>query len=217
MFFIVPLLTMLFIGIISIALILGLAVGIGWLLTLLLPFSLFEASLLALIASIVAGSFWLNTLNLPADLSLNRNDDEEAAYDGEYNYIAASRFYTSKAGKTWEAWLRFQLANSIYVGFQESPSQVAQTGEKQLQELSIRLADIAMPIIKAKTARSRKLSVSISAMKKQMAKIKQRPYDDKILQLAIMSINEELDYYYQDIMDVIRAKSWDAPCHLFEG
>jgi hypothetical protein len=162
------------------------------------------------------GTFWFNILNLPAEFNLKQYSDDDEFDDDEYNYIAAPRFYKSNAEKTWEAWIRFQLANSIYVEFQESPSPVAQTGEKQLQELAIRLTDIAIPIIKAKSPRSKKISVSLSAMKKQMTKINQRPYDDKILKLAIAAINEDLDYHYQDVMDVIRAKLWNTPCDLFD-
>ena len=44
--------------IISLALFIGLALGIGWLLTLFLPFSLFEATLLGMLAAVVTGLVW---------------------------------------------------------------------------------------------------------------------------------------------------------------
>ena len=51
------LLLVLLIVVVSLALVLGIAIGIGWVLTLILPFTLFEGSLLGIIASIIVGSF----------------------------------------------------------------------------------------------------------------------------------------------------------------
>ena len=210
------LLLILAIVIISLALVLGFAVGIGWLLTLILPFNLFEASLLGLIASVIVGTFWYNILNSSPEFGFGQNDDEdEDEYEDEYDTIPASRFYKTNANKTWEAWVRFQIANSIYVEFQDAPQPVAPMGEKQLQELAIRLADVTIPLLKAKTARAKQLRVTIAALKKQMNKMGQRPYDDNSLRLATMAINEDLDYHYEDIITVIRSKLWNTSCDLF--
>ena len=202
--------------IISLALVLGLAVGIGWLLTLFLPFTLFEASLLGLIASVIVGTFWYNILNVTPDFNLGRDDDDEDEYEDEYDYIPVTKFYKSNAEKTWEAWVRFQIANSIYVEFQDSPRPVAPMGEKQLQELAIRLANVTIPLLKAKSARTKQLKVTMAALKKQMTKMGQRPYDDNILRLAVTAINEDLEYNYEEVIDIIRAKLWNAPCDQFD-
>ncbi len=88
-------------------------------------------------------------------------------------------------------------------------------GEQQLQELAMTLADVAIALLKAKTARTKQLKVTLSTLKRQMTKMGQRPYDDDILRLAVSAINEDLDYHYDDIMDVIRSKRWEQPSDMF--
>ena len=205
------LLLILAVVIISLALVLGFAVGIGWLLTLFLPFSLFEASLLGLIASVIVGTFWYNFLQaVPIGLKQGEYDydEDEDEDDEEYDQIPTSRFYKTEADKTWEAWFRFQIANSIYIEFQDAEQPVAPMGEKQLQELAIRLADITIFLLKSKSPRAKQLEISVPALKRQMNQMGQRPYDDDILELAAEAINEELDYHYEDIIVVIRSKMW---------
>jgi hypothetical protein len=198
---------------ISLALSLGFAIGIGWLLALFFPFSLFEGSLLGLIASVIVGTFWYNFLqSVPTGFKQDDYDeDDEYDYDEDYEQIPASRFYKTEADKTWEAWFRFQIANGIYVEFQDSEQPVAPMGEKQLQELAIRLADITISLLKSKSPRAKQLKLSETALKREMHKMGQRPYDDDILELAVMAINEELDFHYEDIIMVIRSKMWDEP------
>jgi hypothetical protein len=200
---------------ISLALVLGFAMGIGWLLTLFLPFNLFEASLLGLIASVIVGTFWYNFLqSVPVGLGQDGDydyDEDEYDYDEDYEQIPPSRFYKTESDRTWEAWFRFQIANGIYVEFQDSEQPVAPMGEKQLQELAIRLADMTISLLKTKSSRAKQLKVTVAALKRQMNKMGQRPYDDDILELAAMAINDELDFHYEDIMMAIRSKMWNKP------
>lgn len=208
------LLLVLLIILVSMALVLGFAIGIGFLLTLFLPFDLFQASLLALVAGIIAIVFWRNLLRtlLPfGGLEGAEFDEDEIAYDDDYDRIPGSRFYDKETDKTWEAWLRYHFANSIYIEFQDSPQPIAPMGKKQLQELAIRLADLAISFLKAKNARAKKLNVTMAALRQQMNKMGQRPYDDEILRLATIAINEELDYHYEDVLMVIRSRLWAKP------
>jgi hypothetical protein len=203
---------------ISLALVLGFAIGIGWLLTLFLPFNLFEASLLGLIASVIVGTFWYNFLQFaPVGLRQGEDyDEDEYGYDEGYEQIPPSRFYKTEADKTWEAWFRFQIANGVYVEFQEAEQPVAPMGEKQLQELAIRLADMTIALLKSKSPRAKQLKLTVAALKQQMNKMGQRPYDDNILELAAMAINEELDFHYEDIIMVIRSKLWNKPYDMYD-
>jgi len=196
-------------------LVLGFAIGVGWLMTLFLPFSLFEASLLALIASIVVGSSWYyllgSLLGLRGEVS-----DEDYYEEDDFDQIPPDRFYRSHTDKTWEAWLRHHLANSIYYEFQESPQPVAPMGKKQIQELAIRLADLSVDILKSKSVRAKRLNISATTLKKQMTKIGQRPYDDDILGLAAIAINSEVSYHYEELLRVIHTKLWKHPYDGFE-
>jgi hypothetical protein len=199
------------------ALALGFAIGVGWLMTLFLPFSLFEASLLALITSIVVGSLWYYLIGSVLGLRHQTDfDDLEDDFEQDVDQIPTHRFYQSNTDKTWEAWLRQHLANSIYYEFQESPQPVAPMGKKQIQELAIRLADISIEILKTKTGQAKRLNISATALKKQMGKIGQRPYDDDILGLAALAINSELTYHYEELLRVVKAKLWKLPYDSFE-
>ncbi len=204
--------------IVGLALVLGISMGLGWLLTLFLPFTLFEASLLAMGACVVVGAFWYNVVRSLSDFALGPSsyppyEDEE---DLGYDEIPASQFYKSKSGKTWEAWFRYQIANDIYMEFQDAPNRVAPMGQKQLQALAIRLSDLAVSMLKAKTARTKQLRITKNALRQQMKKVGQQPYDDDILSLALTGINENVDYYYEELIKVIQDKAWDKSTDMFE-
>lgn len=203
--------------IVGLALVLGISTGLGWLLTLFLPFTLFEASLLAMGACVVVGAFWYNVVRslsdfAPGSYSYPPHEDEDFGYDE----IPASQFYKTKSGKTWEAWFRYQIANDIYMEFQDAPNRVAPMGQKQLQALAIRLSELAVSMLKAKTARTKQLRVTKNALRQQMKKIGQQPYDDDILSLALAGINENVDYYYEELIEVIQDKAWEKPTDMFE-
>ncbi len=218
--FIGLILLILIIAVVSISLVLGFAIGVGWIITLILPFTLFEASLLALITSIVVGTFWNNILNPSSRFGFNPFDDDEEEdeyeYEEDFKHIPTTRFYNTPTDKTWDAWLNHQLADAIYIEFQETPHAAGLTNDTQQQELAIRLAEIAMSILKAKNSRAKQLTVSMSALKKQMTKRGQRPYDDDILRVATTAINADLDYYYDELIPIVHAKRWQSPCDIFD-
>ncbi len=197
------------------AVVLAWALGVGWVLTLFLPFSLFEGALLGLIsAGMVA--FALHRI-LSSEISPFSDYEDE---DGElfdildgYEVIPENRFYKNNAGKTWEAWVKHEIANGIYEEMQDSDVSFGSMGKRQLQELAIRLADIGVAVLKTK-AKNRTLRVTVSNLRSQMKKINQRPYDNDILELAADAINNELEY--EEITDVVRGKLWKQPCDMFD-
>jgi hypothetical protein len=208
-------LLVLLVALVSMALVLGFAMGIGWIMTRFLPLDLFQASLLALLTAVIVGTFWYNFLGaMPGFGSTSADNDEEFDEEDDYNRISSSRFFKNDAERTWETWLRYHLANGVYMEFQDSPQPVAPMGDKQQQELAIRLADLSIALLKSKSPRGRRVNVNMTDLKRQMDKMGQRHYDDNILQLAIMALNEELVYHTDEILDVIRLKLWNAP---FEG
>ena len=207
------LLLVIVVGTLSLTLTLGVGIGVGWVLTLFLPFSLFEASLLGLIASVIVGAFWYNILSTMPSFGSDEFDEfEDEEY---YDPIPVSRFFKSETDKTWEAWVRYQLANDIYAEFQEQSHPIVSKGEKQAQELAIRLADVVIPLLKTKSPKVKRLNVNLATVKRQMNKMGQRPYDDDLLHPAIMAVNWNLDYNYENVMRINREKLWNAPCDLF--
>lgn len=187
--------------------------GVARVLRWLYPLTFFEAMLLGAVLSactvyvvlgVIRFFFPIDSLRFP---SINSAEEDSTAAK-EYKRIASTRFYKSAAVRTWEAWLCEEIANDIYVEFQDEPRTVSNMNESQVQELAVRLSELALTILKRKTARARDLTMNVGALKRELQRMGQRAYDDKILHLAATAINLNLDYYAEDIHDVIRTQSW---------
>ncbi len=205
-----PAILMIVLLVISFALIFGVALGVGWILTRFLPFSLFEATLLGMIAAMVTWNFWRNILS---PVETFGSDEEEP--ESDLDEIPPSRFYKTDADRTWQNWFRYTLANTAYEDFLDSPGRIGQMNERQLQELSIRLTDAAIAALKVKSPRTRWLRLSKGALKNEMTKMGQQPYDDDILDTAVGAINDELSSLQEELREVIRGKLWNEPVDMF--
>lgn len=200
----------------SFVFILGGTLGLGWLLTLFLPFSLFEATLLSLFATVIVATIWRPLIRLFADMdfdNLQKNilKKKQAKSDtSEADRIPATKFYQKEEDQNWENWLRYEFANDIYAEFQDAPQRVTPMNKSQLQSLAIRLADVSLAILKAKTTRAKNLNINRATLKQQFAEMGQQPYDDDILDMATTAINDNIDYYYDDLLEVIQQKNWEA-------
>ncbi|MBC8262638.1 MAG: hypothetical protein H8E47_00750 [Anaerolineales bacterium] len=215
MWTILPIVVMVVLLIISFALVFGIALGVGWILTLFLPFSLFEATLLGMIAAMVTWNVWRNIFSPIEPFGSNDyNDYEEEPELEDFDEIPPSRFYKTDADRTWENWFRYMIANTTYDDFLDSGG-FAQMNDRQLQELSIRLADAAIAALKAKSPRTKRPRVSKEMLKHEMTKMGQKPYDDDILDTAISAISDELDSLQEELRDVIRGKLWNEPVDVF--
>jgi len=202
----------------SLVVVLALSLLVGWILSYFLAFTLFEGTLLGLIALGIVGMVWYNILISSPDTPMKEFYDDETDELDEiegYDEIPAQRFYKNQADQTWEAWFRYQIANSIYTQFQDSPRPVGQMGDKQLQELAVRLADLATNLCKREPVNTKTVQVTVAAFKKEMNKIGQRPYDDDILSLAVTAVNDELQYD-EDMHEVIRSHLWAQASDMFE-
>jgi hypothetical protein len=194
--------------IVSLALFIGLSLGIGWLLTLFLPFSLFEATLLGMLAAVVTGLVWVSIFR---SLSVSEFLEDES----EPDEIPESRFWGSPVDRTWTNWFRYVLANSVYEDLLESSSAITAMEEKQLQDLSIRLADTALDGLKAKSPRAKRLRVSKGMLKQQLIKMPQQPYDDDILDAAVAAMNASLRLLEEPLRQAIRERLWNEPKAVF--
>ncbi len=199
--------------VISFALVIGVALGVGWILTLILPFSLFEATLLAMIAALIIWIIWRNVLRSAATFDFYEDEEEET--EPELDEIPISRFCGTDADRTWENWFRYLIANTIYEDLLDSPGWIGQMNEEYLQELSIRLTDAAIATLKRKSPRTKRLRVTKGMLKHEMTKMGQQPYDDDILDTAVSAINVELVSSQEELREVIRGKLWDEPADVF--
>ncbi len=187
--------------------------ALGWLLRLVFPLTLFESAILA--TALAALAFYTVTgllkAFLPTDISSFKDfskDDQEDFAQVDYKSIATNRFYKNESERTWEAWLRREIANDVYLRFQEDRDIVRNMNEGQQQELAIRLAEVGVSLLKRKTSRSHDLNVNLNMLKREMTRMGQRAYDDDILVEAVEAINLNTDYYDEFLTTVIHEQSW---------
>lgn len=201
------------------------------LLMLLFPFSLYEAMLLStFFTSFGAYVVWrfsglTDTLTEAQEEAgrvsrrmgqgprTDREHVEELLASGDferegYKFIPTERFYGADSKRTWEKWLTKEIANDIYAEFQSKPSIVPNSNDTQLQELAIRLAEFGISILKRKTTRARKLTITKSQLVREIEKSGQRAYDDMIIRLAVSAQNMNIDYYYDALIEVVHKKRW---------
>jgi hypothetical protein len=190
---------------VGLAVVLGASLGIGWVLSRIVSFTLFEGTFVAMLALVITGAVWRSLIGSLPDLPTDSYDYTEG--EDDYGPIPVSRFVEADAERTWRKMLAYEIANDIYVECQEGSTRAASMDDKQLQELSVRLADIAVAVLES--ARGRRLRVTKAKLKRQMNKMGQRPYDDDILDLAVRAINSNVDFYYDGLVEVIRDGLWD--------
>jgi len=200
------------------ALISAIGLGLGRVISWLIPtFSYFEATLLGTLFALI--TFYilraLRRLFIPAELlqksSVDRWDGQEYERPDEYQTIPLERFYQNAKERTWEIWLQAEFANDIYAEFQDAPRAVANLNHTQLQELSIRLAQAGVNVIKQKTGRARHLSSTLNDLRREINSMGQRAYDEDILRMALSAINMNLNFFEVPLREVIRSKQWDQP------
>jgi hypothetical protein len=199
----------LLVSLLGIIAILAWSIGLGWVLSHIVPFSLFEGSLMVMAATVIVAY----TISRVADMPLHSEDeDEDEDFDTDemgdaLGYkISSSRFYESEETKTWEAYFRYGLANNINLEFERSPRATGRMSDTQVQELSIRLADAIVGLLKRRSARKR-LVVTVAELKKHMESLGQKPYDDDILMLATQAANIGLSMPIH--ASIVRDKLWD--------
>jgi len=212
----------LFIGLIAIilvavlvAIILALGIGVGWLLTLILPFTLFEGSILGVIAVSIAGAIaWRLFRSGP---SFSDDDFEDDDFDlGDLDdlpidIIHPSRFVEDEEDRTWENWFQYLFANDIYRNLMMFGEQVTHMNDMQKQELAIRLSDVIVAILRAKPPSTKRIRITQEQVKRKLIKMGMRPYDDDIIELALDAVDDNLDIFEEQLIQIIRTRSWDAP------
>jgi hypothetical protein len=140
--------------------------------------------------------------------------DEEEEEEQSYQTIAKSRFYQQEQERTWESWLREELANDIYIEFQDAPDTVDTLSDPQTQEMAIRLADAAINILKRRTSRARRLAVTLADFQRELQRIGQRAYNDEMLNMVLLATNMNLHYYANILKNVIYNRRWNEPATL---
>jgi hypothetical protein len=184
------------------AAVIGVSVGLGWILTLILPFSLFEATLLSLLAGAVTGVLVNQAFRAPSGYE---PEDVDSAVDG----IPPTLFYESEEDKTWENFFRYTFAEGIYVDLLTSPRWAGSMSVQHLQELSVQLADAAVAVLKKKSPRAERMRIGYAVLKMELDEPGRPSYDEDLLDLAVLSVNLELSYLADVLETVIKDRLWD--------
>ncbi len=125
--------------------------------------------------------------------------------------IPPSRFVADDEVRTWRHWFLYLFANDIYSELAMDDEHVAHMNDMQTQELAIRLADVIVTILESKPPSTRRLRITLEQVKKKMIKMGLRPYDDDILDAALEAIEVDMDDYDNQIIEIIRTRSWNQP------
>jgi len=200
--------------VLGVAIIGAIALGLSALLRWVVPdFSLFEATLLSTLFGFLAayGLRFVIRIFLPEELFTEEKQATwmEKSLNESFGYqnIPPEQFYQTRADRTWEAWLQFVLANDIYTEIQAAHEDGAKHDPAREQELATQLADAGLKIIKRKTGRARRLSITRKELQRELAHSNQRVEVD-VQQMALAALNMNLNFYGEPLRDVIRNKRW---------
>lgn len=198
----------------TLALVIGVSLGIGWVLTLFLPVSLFEGALLGMIAAAITGRLWYSlwrssTRFQKAEIKEEEEEWKEGEWEEEIDEMPESQFWRTREERTWENWFRYTLANAIYEELLEAPHWLEALEEGQQHALAIRLADAALEGLKAQAYTGKRLKVSRGMLRQKMARRGDQTYPDGLLNLAVRAINMESEYLEEDLREVARGRLWD--------
>ncbi|MSS73109.1 MAG: hypothetical protein EXS64_16700 [Candidatus Latescibacteria bacterium] len=191
---------------ISFALVVGIFLGIGWALTRILPFSLFEGTAVGMVAALATWMIWrriFEGLSNSMQAQEVEEDDEE-----DESEIPESQFWKTRAERTWENWFRYVFANAIYDELDDSWDGAEDMDERTLREQAIRLADAAVEGLKGKPVYTRRVRISPDVLKHELVKVGQLPYPHKVLKMAADAVSAALIDWEDDVREVIRERSW---------
>lgn len=174
----------------------------GWLFSRWLSFSFLSAAWLPLGSAFVFMYYFFSDLK-----EVREEMEEEGWLDEEDMPIPRIRFMRDDSEQTGEALFRYIIANAICRRMNETPSVKGSMDSTEVQELSIRLADAAVFVLRRKPARTQRFQVTVSALRKAFNQMGQQPYEDDILGLAVSAVNTQL-MLDTDLEDIARSRRW---------
>jgi hypothetical protein len=181
--------------IVLLTVILGWSLVLGWILTIILPFELFEGALLVMIATGIVAYGLAN---------ISSSDDDDDDFSERYS-IPVDRFAKSGTEGTWENYIRYEIANTVKYEFEQS-GVVSEMDGVQQEALAIRMSDAAVTILKRKSTRSTKIEITKSQLRRQLEQMGFQQDDESIIGVAIESINQAI--IDTPIQFIMRKKAW---------
>lgn len=190
--------------------VLTIVIGLGWVLTQIIPaFSLFEAAVLIILAGVVTRVLIEWIIEFFKGVDLDDFDLDTFPYeDNPHNAIVIDRFAKTEAEFDGEAYFRYHIANAIFDDLNDIPRTVGLSTQREIIELSIRLTDPVVSILKRRKKWTARVTITVAAMKKELNQMGLRAYDKDILETAVESVNDELEVN-ERLRNIVNDHEWD--------
>ena len=198
-------------ALLGITAVLAIIMGLGWVLTQVIPqFSLFEATVLIVLAGALASILFDKLFGLFKGIDASEYESYLYPFeDDPSKTIVIDRFAETADEFDGEAYFRYQIANAISDDLDALPRTTGLSTQRQVIELSIRLTDPVVSILKRRKKRVNHVTINISAMKKELDRMGLKPYDDDILETAVKSVNMVLDVD-EKLLDIVNDHEWNT-------
>lgn len=190
-----------------VTLILGVALSLGWLLTLFLPFTWFEATVLIFLTTATA----IYIVRTVAGSLINSAFDDEIEIDEIDWLIEPDRFQRGAHGSTWRAWATFMIANQLALEIGEVEALVPHMDTAQQSELAVRLAEIAVAALERMQRPTSQPLLTTGALNREMKRRDLKPYDPDLAQLTVRVVNAGLRNNTQ-LAEVVSGNLWGEAC-----
>jgi hypothetical protein len=209
------------------------ALLVGGLLTLILPFRLFEAALLVMIASGLIVYVVLQFLRGTAPQQANSEKPVEIPQgDGSISWESEVRVAKADAGITWEVWFRAELAEALYNALRtpeptldmllgESLDTMAgiklnrarPVSDASWHETSIRLAEVITNSLRDNPPLGKRLKISSAELRAQMTRHNLPMVDEELLAQVAAVVNRQLAL--PEVANIVYQHLWDKPTSVF--
>jgi len=173
----------------------------GWLLTLVLPFTLFEGALLIMIATMFVTYGIASASKMLPPLLEDWEEEEDIT---NHYMLPFNQFMGSKQDYNWENWVRYNLANEVDYVYREFLEDDNLSDEAR-ESMAIHMADAAIEVLKRKSFVPPD-GITTNQLNRQLNKMNVQLEHERYLDLALSGINEVITYPYIEI--VIRQKKW---------
>lgn len=190
--------------------VLAIVMGLSWVLTQIIPaFSLFEAAVVIILAGVVTRALFEGIFEFFKQTSSNVLDLNTFPYeDDPQNAIVIDRFAETADEFDGEAYFRYHIANAIFNDLNDKPQTVGLNTQREIIELSIRLTDPVVSILKRRKKSVAHVAITVGAMRKELTRMELRAYDNDILETAVKSVNGELKMNEQ-LRNIVNDHEWD--------
>lgn len=197
------------VGLLGLGVVSAILIGLGWVLMQIVPdFTLFEATVVMILTAVITMIVLSRTISFFMELGESPTPVMPQFEDDSDTIIPVTRFADTMDEYDGEAYFSHHMANAIFDSLSELPRTAGLNNEQQIRELAVRLTVPAVNILKRRRKRARKITISITAMKKELDRMGLKPYDNDILETAVITINSSLEET-EELRMIVNDHEWD--------